>query len=84
MLTERRGRDVGFAESGFRPTLVGKIMPTDPFVYSPFLPVASPSYVDADGRLPDRLQIDSDMRPLLTPVRLGPPCRQPILNATIC
>ena len=28
-----------------------------------------------------RLQIDSDMRPL-PPVRLGPPCRRPILNAT--
>src|SRR5260221_11446204 len=28
-----------------------------------------------------RLQIDSDMRPL-PPVRLGPPCRPPIFNAT--
>jgi hypothetical protein len=36
MLTERRGRDVGFAESGFRPTVVGKIMPTDLFVTCPF------------------------------------------------
>jgi hypothetical protein len=37
VLTERRGRDVGFAESGFRPTLVGKIMRTDP---PPFARVA--------------------------------------------
>jgi hypothetical protein len=42
MLTERRGRDVGFAESGFRPTVVSKIMPTNPFVHSPFARVASP------------------------------------------
>ena len=35
------------------------------------------------GRRPRarRLRIDSDMRPLM-PVRLGPPCRRPILNAT--
>jgi hypothetical protein len=40
MLTERRGRDVGSAKSGFRPTLVGKIMPTDLLVHSPFRRVA--------------------------------------------
>ena len=32
-------------------------------------------------RLRDRLRIDLDMRPL-PPVRLGPPCRRPILIAT--
>src|SRR5260370_23761999 len=32
-------------------------------------------------RPPDRLRIDLDMRPLL-PVRLRPPCPQPILDAT--
>ena len=30
MLTERYGRDVGFADSGFRPMVVRKIIPTDP------------------------------------------------------
>ena len=35
----------------------------------------------AGGRVARRLRIDLDMRPLM-PVRLGPPCRRPILNAT--
>src|SRR4029077_6900671 len=35
----------------------------------------------AGDRVARRLRIDLDMRPLM-PVRLGPPCRRPILNAT--
>ncbi len=38
MLTERRGRDVGFAESGFRPTAKEQITPYRPFAASPSRP----------------------------------------------
>jgi hypothetical protein len=35
MDARQRVRDVGLAESGFRATVLGKIMPTDPFALSP-------------------------------------------------
>jgi len=53
MLTKRRGRDVGFAESGFRPTVVGKIMPTDLFALSPLSPrLLKSTRTPAAGPLP--------------------------------
>ncbi len=45
-----------------RPTVVGKIMPTDPLVHSPFARVASPPDVDADAQLPDRYRTPNAKR----------------------
>jgi hypothetical protein len=51
LLTERLGRDVGFAKSGFRIYQSGQITSTEPFSTHP-LPIACPCFTKVDAPQP--------------------------------